>query len=533
MVAIAEQNVASKTPRKGISGLTLEPVRNVHGVEALVLGPGQNLIGSSSDCSHILRANGVQPRHCEIRIDAGRATLRALDFRTWLNNGPVRQVEIHVGDRLTVGPLEFRISSSPAGEDANFQPAEVPVPSGSRTVAAPAASVSVPPAIPDHVIATLQRQKEAEARLAETENRLLQQADEIQSRLRSLESSEEGLSQKLARIHEQELALARRSAVVDPQPATARITPARTTPATVVPDFVAQATQRQAEQEARLAQREAQLERETAELNVRATTLADCEDQLAERLSQIYEQELALARRTAMLDAQAATARVAPQSQSSPTSAIPDSVAQAAKKQAEEEGRLAHRAAQLEQEAVELQSRSDAVAASEEQLAQRLSQIHEQELALVRQSAMLEAQAADARVTPQVQASTSQAIPLAMEAAVPRMSNVLAMQLFHFTVAPHGSLISRPSTSLPFGHAVGGPQRIDPGARSQPRDILLAPTFHYTGDDAIAIHQKQCRHMRDAVGITGREAALFGIEQHGEGEPVFRGERVCVIGVIL
>jgi hypothetical protein len=113
MVALAEQNVASKTPRNGISGLTLEPVRNVQGVEALVLGPGQNLIGSSADCSHILRANGIQPRHCEIRIDAGRATLRALDFRTWLNNGPVRQIEIHVGDRLTVGPLEFRISAPP------------------------------------------------------------------------------------------------------------------------------------------------------------------------------------------------------------------------------------------------------------------------------------------------------------------------------------------------------------------------------------------------------------------------------------
>ncbi len=120
MVALAEQKVASKTPHNGISGLTLEPVRNVQGVETLVLGPGQSLIGSSSDCSHILRANGVQPRHCEIRIDAGRATLRALDFRTWLNNGPVRQVEIHVGDRLTVGPLEFRITAAaPAIDDSN------------------------------------------------------------------------------------------------------------------------------------------------------------------------------------------------------------------------------------------------------------------------------------------------------------------------------------------------------------------------------------------------------------------------------
>jgi hypothetical protein len=179
MVALAEQNVASKTPRNGISGLTLEPVRNVHGVETLVLGPGQSLIGSSSDCSHILRANGVQPRHCEIRIDAGRATLRALDFRTWLNNGPVRQVELHVGDRLTVGPLEFRISGPASERDDSAAPVSAPQPA--------AVPVPVAPAIPDYVTATQLRQKEAEARLAETESRLLQQADEIQSRLRSLE----------------------------------------------------------------------------------------------------------------------------------------------------------------------------------------------------------------------------------------------------------------------------------------------------------------------------------------------------------
>ena len=67
------------------------------------------MIGSSADCSHSLRTDGVQPRHCEIRLEAGHVTLRALDFRTWLNNGPVRQAELRSGDRLIVGPLEFRV----------------------------------------------------------------------------------------------------------------------------------------------------------------------------------------------------------------------------------------------------------------------------------------------------------------------------------------------------------------------------------------------------------------------------------------
>src|SRR5262249_28361312 len=170
MVALAEQNAASKT-RNGISGLTLEPVRGMAGVETLVLGPGQHLIGSGADCSHVLRANGVQPRHLEIRIDAGRATLRALDFRTWVNNGPVRQGELHVGDRLTVGPLEFRISEQLA--------IDAPV-----SVAARA----------DGPVTTSQNQKIADSRLAETESRLLQQADEIQARLRSVMASEEGVA---------------------------------------------------------------------------------------------------------------------------------------------------------------------------------------------------------------------------------------------------------------------------------------------------------------------------------------------------
>ena len=81
MVALAEQKVASKTPAHGLSGLALEPVRTGHGVETLWLGPGQHVIGSASECSHVLRANGIQPRHCEIRIDAGRATLRALEYK--------------------------------------------------------------------------------------------------------------------------------------------------------------------------------------------------------------------------------------------------------------------------------------------------------------------------------------------------------------------------------------------------------------------------------------------------------------------
>ena len=107
MVAVIEPAVSSKSSPATVRGLSLEPVRS--GGESLWFGPGRHVIGSSTDCSHNLRTAGVQPRHCEIRLEAGHATLRALDFRTWLNNGPVRQAELRSGDRLIVGPLEFRV----------------------------------------------------------------------------------------------------------------------------------------------------------------------------------------------------------------------------------------------------------------------------------------------------------------------------------------------------------------------------------------------------------------------------------------
>ena len=126
-----------KTARPTILGLALEPVRNGIGIETMRFGPGRHVIGSSAECSHNLLTAGVQPRHCEIRLEAGHATLRALDFRTWLNNGPVRQAELRPGDRLIVGPLEFRVSVE-AGA-SSFAPR-------SRIVRAPRSATSPVPA---------------------------------------------------------------------------------------------------------------------------------------------------------------------------------------------------------------------------------------------------------------------------------------------------------------------------------------------------------------------------------------------------
>ncbi len=151
MVAVIEPAPSSKTTPATISGLSLQPVRSGGGVEPLWFGPGRHVIGSSTDCSHNLRTAGVQPRHCEIRLEAGHATLRALDFRTWLNNGPVRQAELRSGDRLIVGPLEFRVhleagSSARQIQDDCRDVFAVPVVSAPVAVSA-AAPVSAPASV--------------------------------------------------------------------------------------------------------------------------------------------------------------------------------------------------------------------------------------------------------------------------------------------------------------------------------------------------------------------------------------------------
>ena len=186
IVALAEQKIASKTPATESRGWPWSPS---------AAGAASKPLAGAGTARHRLgvrvfaraRADGIQPRHCEIRIDAGRAMLRALDFRTWLNNGPVRQVEIHVGDRLTVGPLEVRVTAH-AQVEGRFHHRSQRCRRNRRWS-------HTPPVVAGNVTAASERQREAESRLAGTESRLLRQADEIRSRLRSLMASEEGVAE--------------------------------------------------------------------------------------------------------------------------------------------------------------------------------------------------------------------------------------------------------------------------------------------------------------------------------------------------
>src|SRR5579862_6881669 len=212
MSSVVESAFGMNTGPTGLFGLALEPVRNSTGAETIWFGSGRHVIGSSSECSHVLQAPGVQPQHCEIRFDAGHATLRALDFRTWLNGGPVRQAELHSGDRLIIGPLEFRISlqTTPPAVHAN-QTAALPPTASPLPVTPPIA----PP--PDVLAKILQRNTDAENRLTRLEAQLNERSNDLESRARTIAALEDDLAQRSANAREQETALTRRIATVNEQ----------------------------------------------------------------------------------------------------------------------------------------------------------------------------------------------------------------------------------------------------------------------------------------------------------------------------
>ena len=93
----------------GTDELILEPARSLRGVEPLWLAAGRHVIGAGPKCTLRLTMSGVGETHCEIVVDERRAVVKALDPRTWLNHGPVKESQLRPGDRLVLGPIEFAI----------------------------------------------------------------------------------------------------------------------------------------------------------------------------------------------------------------------------------------------------------------------------------------------------------------------------------------------------------------------------------------------------------------------------------------
>ncbi|MES2790717.1 MAG: FHA domain-containing protein, partial [Planctomycetota bacterium] len=126
MSAVATDRFHGSTAATEI--LVLEPVAQRLGLAPILLEPGEITIGSSPDCQVQLTAAGVQDHHCVLVCAGSRVSLRALDRRTWHNNLPISGGWLRVGDRLAIGPVEFRVRQAESGEIASANSSSVDSP---------------------------------------------------------------------------------------------------------------------------------------------------------------------------------------------------------------------------------------------------------------------------------------------------------------------------------------------------------------------------------------------------------------------
>ena len=78
----------------------------------LLLKPGRWTVGSAATCSYQVAAEGVRPRHALLLCGQQTTVLKAWDRHTWHNDQPVNgEVRLQLGDRLTIGSVEFSVES--------------------------------------------------------------------------------------------------------------------------------------------------------------------------------------------------------------------------------------------------------------------------------------------------------------------------------------------------------------------------------------------------------------------------------------
>ncbi|MBX3436198.1 MAG: hypothetical protein KF861_01825 [Planctomycetaceae bacterium] len=126
MIELATRQSERRVTAIPVERLWLVPVLPSSELGPAVLKEGETRIGSDTTCDVCLPIDGVDAHHCTVRLDRGRAVLTAHSRMTWLNDGPVRQAVIRPGQRLAIGPVEFRIEqhTDPVSDARVFEPLE-------------------------------------------------------------------------------------------------------------------------------------------------------------------------------------------------------------------------------------------------------------------------------------------------------------------------------------------------------------------------------------------------------------------------
>lgn len=87
--------------------------------------PGRHLIGSTDECEIQLPLEGIADRHALVLVGDNRTVVKTIDPHTWVNDGPVTETALRPGDRLSIGPLTFRVRAATQEESTTFVPTPV------------------------------------------------------------------------------------------------------------------------------------------------------------------------------------------------------------------------------------------------------------------------------------------------------------------------------------------------------------------------------------------------------------------------
>ena len=116
MSSLQNQTTSTIAVRSGNQTVyRLEPTRN-SGIDPVEMFAGEHFVGSGTDLEIPLNIPGVAERHCRIVCEHGILHVHALDPRTWVNDGPIRQARLRPGDRLAIGPVNFLFQVSKQNE---------------------------------------------------------------------------------------------------------------------------------------------------------------------------------------------------------------------------------------------------------------------------------------------------------------------------------------------------------------------------------------------------------------------------------
>ncbi|MEZ6056846.1 MAG: FHA domain-containing protein [Planctomycetaceae bacterium] len=294
-----------------VTTVVLHPTRSHSGIDPIVCSTGSTTIGASDDCDCVLPLGGIEAKHCTLTVQPGRISLQAISPMTWINDGPVRDSALRDGDRVAIGPLEFRarVTQSPVAPAPHvaIPPASNPQVSGSELLDAIAAQISgrlqnirqqssadtlspqsamVPPPLPQNVVVPQAELPRTPGEAGPARRSVFEAAEAQRADAQRLRAEREAFEQKLA---DEQRRLAERERMLNEKLEVQRTLEQRLATQVALAEQTA-AANLAARQSAELVRQE-QLDQLERELHARCRQIEQQESHIAER-----ERELQLAR---------------------------------------------------------------------------------------------------------------------------------------------------------------------------------------------------------------------------------------------